>query len=76
MKSRITNVGSDFFGLIRKLIHRIVDNSVEKSLENSLSSSNSGKHLLKIETAKRPRIRNLIGKSYKHEKELLWITFL
>lgn len=35
----------------------------------------SGKYLLKIETAKRPRIRNLIGKSYKHEKELLWITF-
>ena len=75
MKSRITNVESDFFGLILKLIHRIVDNSVEKSLENSLSSPNSGKCLLKTETAKRPRIRNLIGKSYKHEKELLWITF-
>ena len=48
---------------------------MEKSLENSLSSQNSGKHLLKIESDKRPRIRNLIGKSYKHEKELLWITF-
>ncbi len=64
-----------FLDFFRKLIHRIVDNYVEKSLENSLSSPNSGKHLLKIETAKRPRIRNLIGKSYKHEKELLWITF-
>lgn len=75
MKSRITNLESDFFGLILKLIHRIVDNSVEKSLENSLSSPNSRKCLLKTETAKRPIIRNLIGKSYKHEKELLWITF-
>ena len=75
MKSRITNVESDFFGLILKLIHRIVDNSVEKSLENSLSSPNLGEHLLKTESAKKPRIRNLIGKSYKHEKELLWITF-
>ena len=55
--------------------HRIVDNSVEKSLENSLSSPNLGEHLLKTESAKKPRIRNLIGKSYKHEKELLWITF-
>ncbi len=64
-----------FLDFFRKLIHRIVDNYVEKSLENSLSSPNSGKHLLKIETAKRPRIRNLIGRSYKHEKELLWITF-
>ena len=65
-----------FLDFFRKLIHRIVDNYVEKSLENSLSSPNSGKHLLKIESDKRPRIRNLIGKSYKHEKELLWITFL
>ena len=75
MKSRITNVESDFFGLILKLVHRIVDNSVEKSLENSLSSPNLGEHLLKTESAKKPRIWNLIGKSYKHEKELLWITF-
>ena len=68
MKSRITNVGSDFFGLILKLIHRIVDNSVEKSLENSLSSPNSGKCLLKTETAKRPRIRNFIGKVINMKK--------
>ena len=64
-----------FLDFFRKLIHRIVDNSVEKSLENSLSSPNLGEHFLKTESAKKPRIRNLIGKSYKHEKELLWITF-
>ena len=64
-----------FLDFFRKLIHRIVDNSVEKSLENSLSSPNLGEHFLKTESAKNARIRNLIGKSYKHEKELLWITF-
>ena len=68
-------IGSTSAQGLHHLVYEIVDNSVEKSLENSLSSPNSGKPHLKIEAAKKPRIRNLIGKSYKHEKELLWITF-